>query len=146
MCCGFCWDEPSPGALTFPPEVVWRHTCTQLRARGRRFVTTLHSINSGIQKLSQLTPSVVSYRGTSGMKMPKQLLEHDALGSRLGIDFAFISTSTDKAVAMHYGKDWDQERGLSYLLEFHMDSLNKACPSGARCRAGRGGQAGRGGR
>jgi hypothetical protein len=44
-------------------------------------VTTLHSINSGIQKLSQLTPNVASYRGTSGMNMPKQLLEHDALVS-----------------------------------------------------------------
>ena len=75
----------------------------------------------------------LGYRGTSGMNMPKQLLERDALGSRLGIDFAFISTSTDKKVAMHYGKDWDQERGLSYLLEFHMDSLNKARPSHSAC-------------
>ena len=90
-----------------------------------KFVTTLHSINSGINKLKDLTPNVRSYRGVSGMRMPPRLTDYNTLGGRLGIDFAFISTSTDKAVAMRYGTDWDASRGLSFLLEFEMDSLNK---------------------
>lgn len=37
----------------------------------------------------------------------------------------FMSTTTDKAVAIHYGQDWDAKRGLSYVMEFVLDSLNR---------------------
>ena len=36
-----------------------------------------------------------------------------------------MSTTTDKAVAIKYGQDWDAERGLSYAMEFQLDSLNR---------------------
>ena len=36
-----------------------------------------------------------------------------------------MSTSTNKAVAVHYGQDWDADRDLSYLQEFSLDSLNR---------------------
>ena len=38
-----------------------------------RFVTTIHSINSGILKLSNLTPVLCVYRGASGLQLPEQL-------------------------------------------------------------------------
>ena len=38
-----------------------------------RFVTTIHSINSGILKLSSLTPVLSVYRGASGLRLPDQL-------------------------------------------------------------------------
>ena len=35
------------------------------------------------------------------------------------------STTTDKAVAVRYGRDEDAERDLSFVLEFPMDGLNR---------------------
>ena len=81
-----------------------------------KFVTTIHAVNSGILKLSVLTPVLIVYRGTcnsftflkhirsfvfrrvsqsekwqrsgaSGMKMPDQLEIADKFGSRLGIEY-----------------------------------------------------------
>ena len=40
--------------------------------------------------------------------------------------FVFLrSTTTDKAVAVRYGRDEDAERDLSFVLEFPMDGLNR---------------------
>eukprot|EP01050_Picozoa_sp_SAG11_P017524 SAG11_NODE_2537_length_3244_cov_2.430843_2_plen_618_part_00 len=36
-----------------------------------------------------------------------------------------MSTTTDKAVALHYGVDRDRARNLGYVMEFEMDSLNR---------------------
>ena len=44
---------------------------------------------------------------------------------RLGIEYGFMSTTTDRAVAVHYGQDWDAKRDLSYAMEFVLDSLNR---------------------
>jgi hypothetical protein len=90
-----------------------------------RFVTTIHSINSGILKLSQLTPVLAVFRGMSGMRIPHKLEVADKLGCRLGIEFGFMSTTTNKAIAIKYGQDWIATRGLSYVLELKMDSLNR---------------------
>ena len=36
-----------------------------------------------------------------------------------------MSTTTEKAVALRYGQDWDAARGLSYVMEYELDSLNR---------------------
>jgi hypothetical protein len=36
-----------------------------------------------------------------------------------------MSTTTERAVALRYGQDWDAARGLSYVMEFALDSLNR---------------------
>ena len=64
-------------------------------------------------------PSV--YRGASGMKLPDQLERPNKFGGRVGIEFAFMSTTTNKEVAIKYSEDLDAERGLSYVMEFEMD-------------------------
>eukprot|EP01051_Picozoa_sp_SAG22_P016733 SAG22_NODE_2424_length_2587_cov_1.512058_2_plen_754_part_01 len=89
------------------------------------FITTLHSVTSGILKLSSLTPVLTVYRGARGRKLPPQLLETDSFNSRLGIEFGLMSTTTDQAVAIKYSQDSDRERNLSYCMEFPMDTLNR---------------------
>ena len=69
-----------------------------------RFVTTIHSIASGVLKLCQLQPAVTVYRGAGGFKMPQQLQTPDAFGSRYGTEFGFLSTTMDPAVARQYGE------------------------------------------
>jgi hypothetical protein len=46
-------------------------------------------------------------------------------GSGSGIEYGFMSTTTEKAVALRYGQDWDAARGLSYVMEYELDSLNR---------------------
>ena len=84
------------------------------------------------------------------MKMPDQLEIADKFGSRLGIEYGtaplrsrvreffrwlvsprvhpcagFMSTTTNKKIAIKYGQDWVKERGLNHVLELPMDSLNR---------------------
>ena len=61
-------------------------------------------INSGVLKLSVLTPITKVYRGAAGMKMPKNMLEPNSFGFKLGIEFGFMSTTTDRSVALQYGQ------------------------------------------
>ena len=111
-----------------------------------RFVTTIHAINSGIIKLSAITPVITVFRGATGLRLPDQLegdllprfslsialtclcvvlVVADKFGSKLGIEFGFMSTTTNKAIAVHYGKDTMSGNGLSFVFEFTLDSLNR---------------------
>ena len=112
-----------------------------------RFITTIHAINSGIIKLSVLTPVITVYRGMSGLKLPHELETPTKFGSLLGIEYGecrcfdsncavldrrrltvragFMSTTTDKEVAVHYGQDTWSGKDLGYVLEFALDTLNR---------------------
>ena len=46
-----------------------------------------HAINSGIIKLSSLTPVINVYRGMTGLRLPPQLEVTDKSGSRLAIEY-----------------------------------------------------------
>ena len=70
-----------------------------------RFVTTIHAINSGIIKLSVLTPVITVYRGMSGLELPKELEIASKFGGKLGIEYSFMSTTTNKNIAIEYGQD-----------------------------------------
>ena len=45
-------------------------------------------------------------------------LEHaDSLGFKLGIELGFMSTTSDRLVALKYGHDADVARGLNHVFE-----------------------------
>eukprot|EP01051_Picozoa_sp_SAG22_P011676 SAG22_NODE_1146_length_5374_cov_7.602654_3_plen_696_part_01 len=67
-----------------------------------RFVTTVHCINSGILKLSRLQPACKMYRGVSGMLLPRCFLEPDQFNVRGGVEYGFMSCTTDVHVACEY--------------------------------------------
>jgi hypothetical protein len=92
-----------------------------------RFVTTIHAINSGVLKLSVLTPMSKIYRGAAGMKMPESLLEPDSFGFKVAVESAFMSTTTDRTVAISYGQDWDPARGLNQVYVAQQDAFNRGC-------------------
>eukprot|EP01052_Picozoa_sp_SAG31_P018287 SAG31_NODE_1290_length_8981_cov_2.829543_5_plen_271_part_00 len=50
-----------------------------------KFVTSIHSVNSCILKLSKMTPITTVFRGVSGRNMPQKLLFPDEFGSKLGV-------------------------------------------------------------
>ena len=73
--------------------------------KGNRYVTTLHAIVSGINKLSRVEPIPEGrcvYRGLGGMLLPKAFHEPDPLGCMGGVERAFMSTTTKRAIAVQY--------------------------------------------
>ena len=59
---------------------------------------------------------------------------------RVHVVFLGRSTTLDRAVAIKYGKDWNEKRNLSFVFEFPMDGLNKGAiiqvpPVGIVCDA-----------
>ena len=58
-------------------------------------------INSAIVKLSKLTVACPIYRGIPG-RLPNEFLKRNEYGVRGGIEPAFMSTTTDRKVAMDY--------------------------------------------
>eukprot|EP00966_Prymnesium_polylepis_P127765 2954028-Prymnesium_polylepis.1 len=83
------------------------------------YVTTLHSINSGIIKLSRLTKADVVYRGVTGA-LPDEFWEpneHNVMG---GIDLGFTSTSTDRKVAIGYMNQGDSSAKILFKIQMGM--------------------------
>ena len=69
-----------------------------------RYTTTLHAINSAIVKLSKLTRVSKVFRGVSNRALPVHLLTPNDFGVKGGIESSFMSTTTDKGVAVRYSK------------------------------------------
>lgn len=89
-----------------------------------RFTTTIHVINSGVLKLSRLQPAVPVFRGISGMKLPKRFIEQDEYNVRGGVEYAFMSTTTDESVALGYAKGGDRDTATT-LIEASMGMVDR---------------------
>eukprot|EP01036_Dinobryon_divergens_P039036 gene39036-51352_t len=82
----------------FPPTIVES-------LQGNRYTTTIHSIVSGIIKLSQIAELPLSrkvYRGLGGMLLPEKFWKEDEFGCRGGVELGFMSTTTNRDVAVMY--------------------------------------------
>eukprot|EP00962_Isochrysis_galbana_P010777 scaffold2996_cov132-Isochrysis_galbana.AAC.1 len=84
------------------------------------YTTTLHVINSCIIKLSKLTKATPVYRGLAGKSLPDSFWKANDFGVRGGIEAAFMSTTTDRDVAMGYAKG---KTGL--LFEMRMGMVDR---------------------
>ena len=93
--------------------------------KGNGYVTTVHSINSAILKLSRATPMYPRfvYRGSSKMQLPEALAGKDRLGRMSIVDMGFLSLTGARDVAMRYAADGD----LSMVLKVERGD----CSSGA---------------
>jgi hypothetical protein len=86
-----------------------------LRNKGKtkganNYSNVIHAILSGISKLSQVSgipDNRTLFRGTGGMRLPNCFYVEDETGVRGGVERALLSTTTARAVAMHYidGRD-----------------------------------------
>ena len=64
---------------------------------------TIHCINSAIVKTAKLQAAGVVYRGVSGGVLPPAFWQADAASNvRGGVEFSFLSTTVDRAVALGY--------------------------------------------
>ena len=77
---------------------------------GNNYSNVIHAIVSGITKLSQVSgipDNRTLFRGTGGMRLSDGFYVEDETGVRGGVERALLSTTTARAVAMHYidGRD-----------------------------------------
>ncbi len=77
---------------------------------GNNYSNVIHAIVSGITKLSQVSgipDNRILFRGTGGMRLSDSFYAEDETGVRGGVERALLSTTTARAVAMHYidGRD-----------------------------------------
>jgi ankyrin repeat protein len=72
---------------------------------GNTYTATIHCLVSGITKISRVTKipeGLMLYRGFGGLKLPEQFYVAPKSGYRGFVEWGFISTTSDKAVAIQY--------------------------------------------
>ena len=93
----------------------------EVRPLVNRYTTTLHCINSAIVKLAKLTKATKVYRGVSGMGLPGDFWTANEFGVKGGIEAAFLSTTTDRKVAMQYAAS----SGVGFVFEIRQGMVNR---------------------
>ena len=89
--------------------------------RGNRYTTTLYVINSAVLKMSKLTIARPVYRGYSGGSMPAAFQVANGFGVRGGVESAFMSTTTDRSVAMGYAS----HGSVGIVIEMEMGMVDR---------------------
>jgi hypothetical protein len=86
----------------------------RLRARGNLFATTVHVLVSAVLKLARsvrLPAGLELYRGLGAVReLPDGFFRADGRGRRGYLEWGFLSTTTDRAVAMQVGLGIAQHR------------------------------------
>jgi hypothetical protein len=92
-----------------------------------KYTTTLHAINSTIIKLCKLTKAIKIYRGIAGMKLPDEFWTPNTFGVRGGVEQAFMSTTTERAVAMGYasGGRGAEPAAIGIVIEVQQGMVNR---------------------
>jgi NLR family CARD domain-containing protein 3 len=87
-----------------------------------RYVTTLHLINSAILKLSKIQRADRVFRGISGgAVLPKEFWNANDQNVKGGVEFAFMSTTLDRKVAMDYASNGKN----AMVLEMQMGMIDR---------------------
>ena len=97
-----------------------------------RFTSTLHAVNSGVVKLSQLQPATVVYRGVSGMKLPEPFLVPSKFNVRGGVEYGFMSATLDQRVALRYATSNPDEP--STLMVMQVTHAGRSCRQSCHCK------------
>jgi len=84
--------------------------------KGNRYATSLHIINTAVNKLSQLTQATRVYRGISGGLLPASFWQPNAFHVRGGVEGAFMSCTRDYSVALAYASSSSGGAGVVFEL------------------------------
>ncbi|CAK0825739.1 unnamed protein product, partial [Prorocentrum cordatum] len=92
-------------------------------AVANRYTTTIHVLASALVKASKMSKVCTVMRGTTGGRLPERFWREDESGVRGGIEFGFMSTTTDRTVAMQYASD--PTKGAGTVLEIQTGMIDK---------------------
>ena len=87
------------------------------------YTTTIHAINSSIVKLSKLTVATKVYRGVHKLVLPEQFWQPNEYGVKGGIEPAFMSTTTNRNVAMSYAVMSGD--GVAFVFEIQQGMVDR---------------------
>ena len=95
--------------------------------KGNYYRTTLHVLNSLVVKCSKLTQATPVYRGSARGVMPTSFWEKNEQGVRGGVEAAFMSTTTSRAVAVGYagGPEASGEGRAPMVLELGQGMIDR---------------------
>jgi hypothetical protein len=101
---------------------------TTFKNGGNLFTTTIFVLVSAVQKISRrirILPGTLLYRGLGGrLDLPKSLLQIDENGCRGFAEWGFMSTTTDKQVALDYSGAL-QKRLKAAVLVIYPSSVDR---------------------
>ena len=92
------------------------------------FCTTLHALNSAIIKLSRTQRAERVFRGAAGGVLPAEFWKPNEQNVRGGIELAFMSTTTDRDIALHYGGAAGTSDKPSIVFEMQMGMIDRGAP------------------
>ena len=84
-----------------------------------KYTTTLHLINSAVVKLGKLTEVGTVYRGLHSKSLPETFTKNDPHGVRGGVEFAFMSTTKKREVALPYA-NLDKVQPMVFQIQMGM--------------------------
>jgi hypothetical protein len=89
---------------TGPMFACYNQVLRNPSANKGKFLYTIHALASGVIKLSRFQSTCEVWRGLSGGVLPESFMVQDKFGCCGGIDFGFMSTTTNKKVAHDYAR------------------------------------------
>jgi ankyrin repeat protein len=98
------------------------------RAHLNTYTTTLHAINSSVVKLGKLSVACKVYRGINGRVLPEQFWTANEFGVRGGVEAAFMSTTTNRDVAMSYSAA--SGGGAGFVFEMQQGMVDRGADIG----------------
>ncbi len=91
---------------------------------GNWYTSTIHAINSAVVKLGKLSKATKVYRGISNRALSKEMLMPNEYNVRGGVEFAFMSTTPIKKVAMEYAES-GKINDASMVFEIKMGMIDR---------------------
>ena len=114
---------------TGPPYVkfngVLRDTTDQDQKKGNSYINSIFATGSALRKISgasAIPHGRKLYRGMAGMKLPGKFETASEVGSKGGVEFSFMSTTTKKAVAVSY---INASKRRPILFEYDVGSIDR---------------------
>ena len=106
---------------------VWYNVRVLRKGLKGLYVTTIHCISSAVIKLSRQQKTATVYRGVAGGILPDSFFTPDDNGAIGGVEAAFMSTSTDREIAMQYArrKGSDGRPRPSMLFHIKMGMIDR---------------------
>jgi hypothetical protein len=96
------------------------------------FITTIHALVSAVQKLASVTnmpDGLKLYRGLSGeiLNLPKIFFKAHANGGKGFTEWGFMSTTSEKHVAVHYSSNKNKvaQVSLPIVLEMSVSAVDR---------------------
>ena len=87
---------------------------------GNQYETTLHLLSSAIHKLGHIQKAAPLYRAPGGV-LPEAFWRFDEYNSRGGVEFAFMSATADREVALEYA----QQSQAGVIFQIHQAMVDR---------------------